>query len=221
MEAPAWLCKKVYEIAPYVRLAWAGEPRRQNELNPGGYAIVELARTTDVGSLDEPNIPQEIWHVTTRSNRFGQAERRRIDRGSIFAANGSTVPDWDLLAHVPVYVGKFTDYEIPWARVVRGELFPKFTNDMIYHGACIPMINRWASSLKARMERSRRVKAKEVRDELMDISKDGTERLWSKANETGATTYSTVTREERIAAHADILEKKADFEGYYAGKSKY
>lgn len=222
MELPNWLTRKVYEIAPYVRLAWAGEPRKHpNELNAGGYAIVELVPSCKVGSLEEPNIPQEIWHVTTRSNRFGQATRARIDRGPIFAKTGSTTPDWDVQKLVPVYVGRFKDYEIPWVRVAKGEQFPKFTNEMVYHGACIPMIRRWESSRKARVEQDRLKRAKELQQEMDDISRDGTERLWSKANETGATTYSTVTREERSAAHEDILNRKADFEGYFAGKSRY
>jgi hypothetical protein len=127
-----------------------------------------------------------------------------------------------MLALVPVYVGRFKDYEVPWLpRDPKTGVFPKFTNEMIYHGACIPMIRRWSESVQARVKRSAEERAKELKDELHAVSRDGTERLWSKANETGQTTYSTVTREERIKAHEDILKKQADFEGYFTGKSRY
>lgn len=222
MEAPAWLCKKIFEIAPYVRLAWAGERSKDpRELNPGGFAIIELVDQVKVGSLDEPKIPQELWHVTTRSDRFGKATRARIDRGPIFARDGSLTPDWDLCSKVPVYVGRFKDYEIPWERPKPGEPYPKFTNEMIYHGACLPLIHRWETSAKARIKADQQEKAKEIREKLADISGDGADRLWSMANQTGAASHDTSTREERVAAHAEVLQKKADFEAYYAGKSRY
>ena len=222
MEVPSWLCRRVYEIAPYIRLAWAGERSKDpREMNAGGYALVELVSQTRVGSLEDPRIPHELWSVTTRSDTYGQAIRCRIDRGPIFARNGATAPDWDVLEYVPVYVGRFKDYEIPWVRTKPGEIFPKFTNEMIYGGACLPLIQRWASSAKARAEESRREKAKELKDKLDDISGDGADRLWSMANQTGQASNDTSLRAERVQAHKDILEKKADFDGYYAGNSRY
>ena len=222
MEAPAWLCEKVFEIAPYVRLAWAGERSKDpHELNAGGYALVELVPVKDVGSLETPNIKEELWYVTTRANNHGQALRCRIDRGSIFARNGSTAPDWDVLGLVPVYVGRFKDYEIPWARVKRGEPFPKFTNEMIYGGACLPMIRRWDASLKARVDESAKEAAATLKGELKDIAGDGSDRLWSMANTTGAASNDTSTRAERVQAHKEVLEKRADFEAYYKGASRY
>lgn len=207
MEVPAWLCKEVHRIAPFARLAWAGERSKDpDELNPGGFAIVELARSSVVGSLDEPNIPQEIWHVTTRADKYGKATRCRIDRGPIFNRWGGTVPDWDLVEYVPIYVGRFKDYGL--------------TDLAVWHGAVIPMLHRWETSRKDRVNRDRERKAKEVKQKIDEVSRDGADRLWHEASKTGSTTPMS-TREERVQAHADILKKKADFDAYYQGKSRY
>jgi hypothetical protein len=208
VEAPAWLCERVFEIAPYARLAWAGEVSKDpKELNPGGYAIVELARSSEVGSLDEPRIPQEIWHVTTRANNHGQVVRRRIDRGPIFNRRGGTSPDWDLLGLVPVFVARPKDYGLD--------------DRAFYHGAVIPLLQRWTTSVKDRQRKDQEKRAKEVKQQLDDISRDGTERLWSMAQKSDATDIRTTTREERIKEHARLLRQRADFEGYFKGKSRY
>jgi hypothetical protein len=207
MEAPAWLCKKVFEIAPYARLGWAGEPSKDpNILNPGGFAIIELARAHEVGSLDEPRIPQELWKVTTRANRHGQAIRCRIDRGPIFNRWGGTTPDYDALNYVPVFVGRPKDYGV--------------SEHAFYHGAVIPMLRRWETKVKERVAEDRNEKAKIVKAQLDDVSRDGTERLWSMAQRSGESSIRTTTREERITEHARHLKQRADFKAYYEGKSR-
>lgn len=220
MEAPAWLCKKLGEIAPFARLAWDGVRRRKDEVDPGSFALVELVPKLKVGSLDEPILPNELWYVTTRADKFGKAVQQKIDRGAIFNAKGGFVPDWDMLNYVPVYIARFRDYQIPWESTKANPSY--FTNARVYHGAIIPLIHRWDSSTRQkRIEDSRKAKAKEVKDQLQAVSEEGTKFLWHEANKTGATTYSYVTKEERVAAHKEVLEKRVDFEDYYNGKKVF
>ena len=120
MHPPEWVCEAVYRKYPQLRLAWAGrDPDYPGEINPGGFAIVQLYHVSDCGDIDEPITYREYWDVTNRVGEDGTVRRVRIDRGPIFARNGSTRRDWDSLFRFPIFCADLSaGYEFPWGEEI-------------------------------------------------------------------------------------------------------
>jgi hypothetical protein len=204
VDISSFACTQLSRLNPLARLAWAGRKRRTpDELNPGAYCLVQLYPMRIVASLEEPQINNELWYVTTRADRHKNPIRVRIDRGPIFNKTGGLVPDWDPLTWVPVFVARFSDYGLP--------------DSSIPHGGFRDMVESWQTDAKERYMKSVRERGAELKDKVDNIAGDAADRLWSEANRGTQFSTSTTTREERVAAQAELENQKADFEGYYDG----
>lgn len=201
MEAPFWLCDAVHQIKPSLRLAWMGRDRQvADELDPGDFALVELYNQTEVGSLDQPRIVRELWDVSTEADAFGKPLMVKRNRGTVYSATGRPKPDWDH-SKVPVLVARFRDFGIP--------------NALVYQGHILGVIKSWTTPVKQRIMNSVKERGQELTRQADDHSRKATDYLWHLANRTGEASNRTTTREERVAAHAQVLQKRTGFEDYY------
>ncbi len=138
-----------------------------------------------------------------RTDRFGKPEMQRSYRGPIFARDGSTYRDWDVLGWTPIYKAALDTYQLTAMDVMQGS--EKFFGTL----------RGWMGNLKERIVTSAETQERELQRKTDEISRDGRDYLWSLANKTGETGYHWVTKEERIAAEKKIKERKRGFEGYY------
>lgn len=202
MLAPRAICSALYRVNRSARIAWAGSPaKHEDDLNAGSFALVQLFPVGLVGSLDEPVIPNELWHVTNKADEHGRAIRVRIDRGPIFNRWGGTSPDWDPLFFVPVYVARFADYGIP--------------NEAVTCGAFLPVIRRWMQPMKKRFEDSVERAGRELKRKAREIGREGGQRLWREANKHTSSgpivPYSQDVRKEVDA----FFKRNEGLENYY------
>ena len=168
MWAPNHVAMALYRLNPSARLAWAGEPgKTEDELNAGSFALVQLYPIHQIGSLEEPLTPEELWHVTTRADEHGQPCRVRIDRGPIFNRHGGTRPDWDPIFFVPVFKVRFKDYHM--------------SNESVQSGAILPLLRRWMTPIKKRVQDSQEAAGKELKRKAREIGEEGGKRLWKEA----------------------------------------
>lgn len=204
MEPGRFASETLARLNPLARLAWAGRKRQTpDELNPGNFCLVQLYPMRMVGSLEEPNINQELWDVTTRANAHGQVLRQAISRGPIFNKKGGLTRDWDTLFYVPIYVAKFVDYGL--------------ADSAISHGGFKPMIERWATNMRIRVQQSIKERGKVLKSQVNEISEGAADRMWHSANKANSTSSDTTTREERVAAQKQLEKQRSNFEGYYDG----
>lgn len=196
MEAPVHVCKELAVLDPGFRLAWAGRPRREeNELNPGGFALVSLAKAQDIGEMSNPLVPNELWEVATRPDRWGKVDTVRIDRGPVFTKKGKPGRDWDPLFWVPVFVAKLEDYGLD--------------NYAVQAGAIIPLVREWQTSLKKRVQDAADAKGRDLKRAKDDLTREAYKKLMYEANKPGA------TRQEIAWKHA-----KKDVEEFYKRKER-
>ena len=208
MWAPQWVCRKLAEVSPGIRLCWAGRPRKfADELNAGSFGLVRLYKTAHVGTPDNPFTPQEFWDVTMRTDESGRPVMTKVDRGPIFNMKGGLSRDWDPLVWAPIYKVNFAAYEKDWG----------ITTMDVMQGSekLFRTLREWFQPIRKRLEDSATHAEKNLGSRVDDISRDATDRLWFEANKPGAYGYHYVTKEERIAAEKKIKEKKRGFEGYY------
>lgn len=194
MEVSPWICKELGRLDSGFRLAWAGRPRKEpNELNAGGYALVSLARRQDIGDVENPAIPNELWEVTMRPDKFGRPSTVHIDRGPIFTRSGRPGRDWDPITHIPVFVASLEDYGISgWG---------------VNAGAVLPLVRKWQRSLRKRVMESAEAKGRDLVRAKDDLAREAHRKLMYEANKPSA------TRQEIAWKHA-----KKDVEEFYRRK---
>jgi hypothetical protein len=149
----------------------------------------------DIGGLENPLIPNELWNVATVADRFGKADRARVSRGPIFTRSGRPGCDWDPITQVPVYVAKLEDYGLDGYAVNAG--------------AILPLVRTWQTSLKARVQEAANRKGKELKRAADDHAKEAHRKLMYEANKPDA------TRTEVAWKHA-----KKDVEAFYKRKEQ-
>ena len=201
MEASPFICRELGRLDPGFRLAWAGRPRRDpNELNPGGYALVSLARAQDIGPLDNPLIPNELWNITMRADRWGKPTMARIDRGPIFRRDGAPGVDWDPVAYVPVYVALLGDYGMDnWA---------------VQAGAVLPLVRVWQTSAKERRRKSAEAAGRALVHQTQDLAKEAHRRLMYEANKPTATSPVVAWKHAKKDVE-EFYRRNQGLENYY------
>lgn len=179
MHPPSWVCNALARQRSDIRLAWAGriptekEIEAGDDLNNGDFALVQLYPASVVGPLSDPWIFSELWGVSPRLNEAGAVEMKKIDRGPIFAKDGSTVPDWDPITQIPVYVVNLGGLGFDKYRVCNGEF--------------LPLLPRWSRTAKARMKESLQQQYKDHKSEVDSMARDATDYWWHLANKSGET----------------------------------
>jgi hypothetical protein len=159
-----------------------------------------LARVQDVGSLDAPRIPNDLWDVTDGVDKYGKVIRKRIDRGPIFSRTGSVRRDWDPLFWVPVYVARLEDY--------------KLDNEAVAHGAILPMVRKWQTSLRRRVQESADAAGRELKRKTRDLSEEAHRKLMFEANKPDATTPIVAWKHAREEVEA-FYRRNEGLENYY------
>jgi hypothetical protein len=203
MQAPLWVCKELSRLDSGFRIGWVGRNRKYpDELNPGDFALVSLAKKSDIGDLGQPRIPNELWSVTDKVDAFGQVYRARIDRGPIFNKEGGLTPDWDQLFYVPVYIAKFVDYGL--------------TNEAVVHGAVIALVREWQTSLKNRVLGSAARKGRELKETVQEMAREQGKFLWREAQKSTSTRTPTAWKHAREEVNKFYKQKEhGGIENYY------
>ena len=115
MHPPSWVCRRLHQLHPQLRLAWAGRQRQHDdELNPGSFALVQLYHVQDTGRVDNPTTFRLLWDVDPLVGEDGETTMVKADRGPVFSKNGTTHRDWDNLSRAVSY----THLTLPTKRIV-------------------------------------------------------------------------------------------------------
>lgn len=170
MYPPAFVCRKLYELDPQIRLAWLGfKPRYAGELNPGTFCIVQLWKKDHFGSHERPNTPNELWNVQPVRLSTGDVEMRRVDRGPVFNKDAGTRPDWNVLAHEVVYRANLKDFGISLEDVMSGAILHK--------------LGRFYRPLKERIEEDERERQWAMRHASEEMGREAGKRLHRALND--------------------------------------
>jgi len=174
MHAPVWVCKKLAEVHPQLRLAWCGDDK--------AFAIVQLYHISDCGDIDEPFTYREYWHVTTKQDEVGGYSRARVYRGPIFSKKG--VPeqmDWDPLTRVPIFVCTFGGgYTDPFDGHNLG-------HEDVFSGRILPIVRRWLRPIYDRVMDSAREAGRRLDNYIDALGSEMASRVWWEASQTGQT----------------------------------
>lgn len=199
MHPPAEACRRLYELHPQLRLAWAGRPKElPEEMDPGSFCLIQLYHVRDVGNLDDTeNTFREVWHVTTRQDDMGDSYRTRIDRGPIFNRWGGTSLDYDPLQRVPIFVATLDqDY-------CYGDGTPIHERD-VYSGKFLEAVKRWITPIKDRLREDRARRYGEFKDQSDGVVDNMVEELMWMQNNVDNTSDHTVTIQEQVEAEAEV-----------------
>lgn len=106
MEPPRWVCERLAEIHPWVRLGWIKNGNLCNEdaESGGEFAVVQLMHIRDSGPKWRPRTIREFWDVHTVQIGPEQFVMERIERGTLYNRRGGVSPDWDPLTRQPVII---------------------------------------------------------------------------------------------------------------------
>lgn len=182
MHAPLDICKALYRTHPWARLAWEGRsPRYEGELNPGNFALIQLYHITDCGDRNDPFTYREYWDITTRMiDEWGARDRVRIDRGPIFAKDGSLKRDWNPEYRQPIFVMSFDG---SWHD---SEGVPLDTK-AVFSGRIIPAIKEYMKPIVQRVQQSAQEVGKDLDREVSDFARDQADFLLFEANKASET----------------------------------
>lgn len=202
MYAPSDACKALYELHPQLRLGWVGyERRKEDDLNAGSFAVVQLYNVRDAGTPDEPVSFREFWHVMPLLTENGELINRRIDRGPIYNRFGGSTPDWDPLFRVPMFIMTLDQqFVYPDGKPIRIE--------DVYSGKFILAVKHFLGPITKRIIEGRRARGRELDKRASDLGAEMGAYLWHEANKTGQTGNHTILREERVAAMKAMHEPK-------------
>ena len=185
MHAPSPSCLALYRLYPQLRLAWAGRPPKDGELNAGSFAVVQLYHTRDCGDRNDPITFREFWDTTTLPNELGEPERQRIERGPIFNRYSGTKPDWDRERRIPIFVMTLDkEYKYPDGTPL--------SSDDVFSGKFILAVDAYLTDVKARLRASRAEHIKSLTNQADDMGKAMSDHLWRDANQTGQTRDTSV-----------------------------
>ena len=199
MHPPGWVCRRLHELHPQLRLAWAGRQRRhEDELNPGSFALVQLYHVQDAGRVDDPTTFRLLWDVDPVVNEDGETTMKRAERGPIFDKNGGTRRDWDNLSRVPVFVATLD------------EQYGMSTEDVL-SGKFLSSVKLWMTPIERRMRESAREKGRQLAGVMDDVAHEATNDLLKSSQRSDAATVIMANKHAR----EDIvnLEKKVEARG--------
>ena len=202
MHAPGWVCRRLHELHPQLRLAWAGRDKKYDgELNPGSFALVQLYHISDTGRSDDLTTYRMLWGSESYQGDDGEVRTRRIERGPVFNRNGGCSPDWDPAFRVPVFVATLDkDYELSTEQVLSGE----FLVD----------VKRWMTSIERRMRESARAKGRALASTIDDVGHTVAGDLVRESNKTDAATV--VMANKHAKPDIEKLEKQIESRGNLA-----
>jgi hypothetical protein len=167
MHPPEYVCKKLYEMHPNLRLAWLGMPREnEDDLNAGNFCIVQLYHIRDAGPPDEPRTFFQHW------NDCG------FSPGPVFNKYGAENPDWDLLSRVPILAWNLEQMKISTYDVFGTGLLYFIKNALDY---------RKMKLHSQRVQKERESKDREMKNHTEAMIDEAADFLWHEANKTGAT----------------------------------
>lgn len=197
MHCPSWVCEAIHRIHPNLRMAWAGrdEARYPGEANRGAFCLVQLISAGRVGPLDNPLIFDELWYVSPRADRWGNAEMQKVDRGPIFNKRGGLSLDYDPITQVPIFIINLEQLG--------------YSNQQVADGVFLaPLKARWLSPAKKRFDDSRKQMLKKAKGDINAMAGEATDFLWREANKSTAT--SPIVPHEFARADVDAFYKRKE-----------
>lgn len=214
MTPPGWVCEKLYEISPMLRLGWVGQPPAYpGELNPGSFALVELRELKKVGRMDQPQQYTEFWDVQVEALADKLFRTVKIDRGPIFSRHGVEKRDWDNTRFKPMYVQNFDEQ---WG----------FTPQDVFDGTILPFCRRqWLTPEQRRADKIKRlrIKGRRLNQKLHDLAGQMTDEWMHTANKTGETGVDMpweFAKKDLPKRYVAMKEQGAyDFENHFVQKA--
>ena len=199
MHPPGWVCRRLHQLHPQLRLAWAGRQRQNDdELNPGSFALVQLYHVQDTGSVDDPVSYRLRWDVDPVVGDDGQTTMVKKERGPIFGKNGSTRRDWDNLFRVPMFIATLD------------ESFGMGTDDVL-SGRFLESIRLWLTPIERRMRESAREKGRDLSGAIDDVAHEATADLLKSAQKSDAA--SVIMADKHARSDVVNLEKRVEAQG--------
>jgi len=199
MHPPGWVCRRLHELHPQLRLGWAGRQRQhEDELNPGSFALVQLYHVQDTGRADDPTTFRLLWDVDPVVGDDGQTTMVKTNRGPIFNKSGGTRRDWDDLSRVPVFVATLNeDYEMSTEDVLSGRF--------------LESVRLWMTPIERRMRESAREKGRQLAGVMDDVAHEATSDLLKSSHRSDAA--SVVMANKHAREDVIKLEKKVEARG--------
>ena len=193
MHPPSWICRDLHRLHPQLRLAWAGRPaKHEDELNPGSFALVQLYHISDIQDIEDPTTFRLTWDLDPVEDEDGTTSLKRIDRGPIFAKDGSTRRDWDSAFRVPVFVATL-DEEYG------------FSVDDVTSGRFLEKVEFWLRPIEKRLRSAAEVRGKELESKVDDIAGEIADATWHEAKKHDSATV--------IQSNKHSRDEMAEFEG--------
>ena len=199
MHAPSWVCRRLHDLHPQLRLAWAGKDKSYDcELNPGSFALVQLYHISDTGKSDDLTTYRMLWNSESYQGEDGEVRTRKVERGPIYNKNGGCSRDWDPAFRVPVFVATLDeDYGLTTRDVLNGKF--------------LSSIERWMTSIERRMRESAREKGKSFARAVDDVGHTVAGDLVRDANKTDAATV--VMANKHAKPELEKLERQVEARG--------
>lgn len=190
MHPPAWVCERLVRQAPLLRLGWAGHPPTQvGALNCGKFALISLYPANTYWREDLRNrFFGEFWSLTTQQLKYGDGRVKQTvfahrERGPIFNKRGTTEPDWDPIARIPVYLQDLSIEQVMYGRVAWQ----------------IPLAQKLAKQTKrerAQAARERKEQTvKQARSIISDAAEDIAKEMWYNANKIEMPSTANINRD--------------------------
>lgn len=185
MYPPAHVCRALYDVYPWLRLAWNGKAE--------SFAVVQLYHVSDCGDMDDPITFREYWDITTELNEHGDAVRVPASKGPIFSKEGDTKRDWDPLTRIPIDVVTLADHG--------------FGIQEVFSGSFLPMIREWLKPIEDRIYEAALDRGKQLATEVEDTIEGMTDFLWHEASKPDA--VSTIEAKKHIKPTRHQKEDRA------------
>ena len=199
MHAPAWVCRRLHDLHPQLRLAWAGrEKKYEGELNPGSFALVQLYHISDTGKSDDLTTYRMLWDTESYQGKDGEVRTRRVERGPVFNKSGGCSRDWDPAFRVPVFVATLDeDYDL--------------TTREVLDGSFLTSVKRWMTSIERRMRESAREKGRTLASTIDDVGHTVAGDLMKDSQKSDAATV--IMANKHAKPEMEKLERQAQARG--------
>lgn len=199
MHPPGWVCRRLHQLHPQLRLAWAGRQRQHDdELNPGSFALVQLYHVQDTGRVDDPTTFRLLWDVDPVVGDDGETTMVKANRGPIFGKNGTTHRDWDNLSRVPVFVATLD------------ESYGMGTEDVL-SGKFLDSIRLWLTPIERRMRESAREAGRNLAGVIDDVSHEASSDLLKESHKSDAA--SVIMANKHAKDDMVKLEQRVEAQG--------
>ena len=137
-------------------------------MNPGSFALVQLYHISDVQDVNDPGTFRLIWDLDPVQTETGETRLERVDRGPIFAKDGSTRRDWDSAFRIPVFVATL-DEEYG------------FGLDDVVSGRFLDTVRHWLRPIEQRLRESADVRGRELESRTDDVAGEIADATWHEA----------------------------------------